>query len=720
MNIDSPHLMSLLSSVDSSRNTSSEIPANLPEGADLSGTFLEKLKQLSSLMDSDNRSENATIPSLNEVTQQHKLAGLLSDMGVDKEVSQLFGNHLPLINQLGEGINLDNTFSALADVMMTLDSAALKTTSIVDKINGLVDKLELIKLAKPEQLKQLTGIIKELQTIQQLISKHKNVFNLHPEEGAKDSGLIPRQKKLIQPGMVNHKQSADSANVSSVQDSSTNLGLPTSKNERVTDDKEVAGQPENYPQKTDSKNSQDDPLSEQIDQANAIVEGILNDQKISPDVHRSEQTLAILSDRQDNPVSSVEKDTELIDHTSTEKTPKEIKVSSATEPTTLVTDPAVGKGTELVDHTSTEKTSKEIKVSSATEPVSITSSVLDPTTPQLSSLTIDHLEQMVATIEKTVSDKLNRSNQTNVAKVEKPVSPPVGEKNLSEAKVNDNLSITDQIQAAISSLDGLNKQKQTDGGASLPLQPINTTTKQGDLSVKQLPGDQVTASPIYNAKQQDQQNSQFQQQSRQLQALLLDKQSENSTQLENKGTESGHEKNSTRFITDLNHFSRTILPNNKTDIPPMTRHFSSPEWPKEMGERIIWMHKQAIPSAELRLNPAHLGPVTIKLNLSQDQATIAFTAQHAAVKEAIEASLPRLRDMFSAQQINLTDVNVSQDDNGQKQAKNFNSMAGQNSGQQKNNPGRPDYELPETNPNIIDEIEAGREIASNGILSIFA
>jgi flagellar hook-length control protein FliK len=196
------------------------------------------------------------------------------------------------------------------------------------------------------------------------------------------------------------------------------------------------------------------------------------------------------------------------------------------------------------------------------------------------------------------------------------------------------------------------------------------------------------------------------------------------TNLENpvlKDVELNSEKPLPKFATELAMLNRAVIAENKTEIPPMTKHFSHPEWNKEMGERVIWMHKQEIPSAELRLNPKHLGPVTIKIDVTQDQATVAFTAQHAVVKEAIEASLPKLREMFSAQQLNLVDVNVSQNDSGQRQAENSNQM-GQGAGEDKNRDSNEisNAEQVDKQMEIADEIEAGRAIASNGILSIFA
>jgi len=175
-----------------------------------------------------------------------------------------------------------------------------------------------------------------------------------------------------------------------------------------------------------------------------------------------------------------------------------------------------------------------------------------------------------------------------------------------------------------------------------------------------------------------------------------------------------------KFATDIANLNRAMPAERKVDVSPMVKHFAHPEWNKEISEKVLWMHKQAIPSAELRLNPGHLGPVTIKIDVTQDQATVAFTAQHAAVKEAIDAALPKLREMFSAQQLNLAEVSVSQEDAGQKQPRGFGQM-GSNAGKgEKDANEMADNEHAESAMDIVDEIEAGRAIASNGLLSIFA
>jgi flagellar hook-length control protein FliK len=86
---------------------------------------------------------------------------------------------------------------------------------------------------------------------------------------------------------------------------------------------------------------------------------------------------------------------------------------------------------------------------------------------------------------------------------------------------------------------------------------------------------------------------------------------------------------------------------------------ASPAWSDALGDRVIWMVGQQHQGAELRLNPPSLGPLEIKLSISDGQATLTFNTQHMPVKEALEAATPRLREMFGESGINLGNVSVN-------------------------------------------------------------
>jgi len=97
------------------------------------------------------------------------------------------------------------------------------------------------------------------------------------------------------------------------------------------------------------------------------------------------------------------------------------------------------------------------------------------------------------------------------------------------------------------------------------------------------------------------------------------------------------------------------------DTPQLLeRPLGHPAWPQELGEKVVWIAGQGQQSAELKLNPQHLGPLEVRINLNQDQASVQFISSHAAVREAVESALPKLREMLSAQQLNLHEVSVAQ------------------------------------------------------------
>ncbi|MDX1697387.1 MAG: flagellar hook-length control protein FliK, partial [Thiohalobacterales bacterium] len=83
-------------------------------------------------------------------------------------------------------------------------------------------------------------------------------------------------------------------------------------------------------------------------------------------------------------------------------------------------------------------------------------------------------------------------------------------------------------------------------------------------------------------------------------------------------------------------------------------------WARTVGEQVVWHVSQNIHAASLRLNPQHLGPLEMQVQMDGDRATLAFASQHAVVRDALESALPRLREMFAESGLDIVDVNVSQ------------------------------------------------------------
>ncbi|HEX5793261.1 MAG TPA: flagellar hook-length control protein FliK, partial [Rheinheimera sp.] len=80
----------------------------------------------------------------------------------------------------------------------------------------------------------------------------------------------------------------------------------------------------------------------------------------------------------------------------------------------------------------------------------------------------------------------------------------------------------------------------------------------------------------------------------------------------------------------------------------------------QLRERVSLMVRQNIQVAEIRLDPAGLGQMQIKIDMQQEQASVQFVVQQPQAKEALEQQMPRLREMLQQQGIVLSDGNVQQ------------------------------------------------------------
>lgn len=84
----------------------------------------------------------------------------------------------------------------------------------------------------------------------------------------------------------------------------------------------------------------------------------------------------------------------------------------------------------------------------------------------------------------------------------------------------------------------------------------------------------------------------------------------------------------------------------------------SHQWATELGNKLTLLAARDTQSATLYMTPADLGPVQVRIDMNQDQASVWFTAEHADTRTALEQALPRLRELFTAQGMSLTDAGV--------------------------------------------------------------
>lgn len=94
----------------------------------------------------------------------------------------------------------------------------------------------------------------------------------------------------------------------------------------------------------------------------------------------------------------------------------------------------------------------------------------------------------------------------------------------------------------------------------------------------------------------------------------------------------------------------------------------TPAWDQALGQKVTWMIAGEQQSASLTLNPPDLGPLQVVLNVTNSQANATFVAAQPEVRQALEAAMPRLRDMLSDAGIQLGQATVSSGSSGQQSA----------------------------------------------------
>ncbi|MGI9271260.1 MAG: flagellar hook-length control protein FliK [Woeseiaceae bacterium] len=85
-------------------------------------------------------------------------------------------------------------------------------------------------------------------------------------------------------------------------------------------------------------------------------------------------------------------------------------------------------------------------------------------------------------------------------------------------------------------------------------------------------------------------------------------------------------------------------------------------WGDRVGDRLLLMASNKMQSAEIRLSPAELGPLRVRIAVDDGIANVNFNAQHAATREALEQAMPRLRELFAENGLTLQQSNIAESD----------------------------------------------------------
>ncbi|NDE01044.1 MAG: flagellar hook-length control protein FliK [Gammaproteobacteria bacterium] len=91
----------------------------------------------------------------------------------------------------------------------------------------------------------------------------------------------------------------------------------------------------------------------------------------------------------------------------------------------------------------------------------------------------------------------------------------------------------------------------------------------------------------------------------------------------------------------------------------LTSPMGSEAWQADLGNQLVAMIENGDQSAVINLSPAELGPVQIDVAVHEGEVSVAFAAQVADTRAAIEASLPKLKEMLAGEGLSLTNSNIN-------------------------------------------------------------
>ena len=89
----------------------------------------------------------------------------------------------------------------------------------------------------------------------------------------------------------------------------------------------------------------------------------------------------------------------------------------------------------------------------------------------------------------------------------------------------------------------------------------------------------------------------------------------------------------------------------------------SAEFKEQFARQVAGVVVQGQDRAEIRLTPAELGPIRIRVSLNADDAALDISAAHAATRAAIESSMSTLKQMLADHGLRLSDYRMDQGNN---------------------------------------------------------
>ncbi|WP_404361820.1 flagellar hook-length control protein FliK [Marinobacter sp.] len=83
------------------------------------------------------------------------------------------------------------------------------------------------------------------------------------------------------------------------------------------------------------------------------------------------------------------------------------------------------------------------------------------------------------------------------------------------------------------------------------------------------------------------------------------------------------------------------------------------EWGDKLMGKLAWLTTQKMSVAEIHLTPPDMGPLDVRVQVQNDQASVTIHATNSAVRDQLELHSHRLRDMLNGQGLDLESFDVA-------------------------------------------------------------
>jgi len=93
---------------------------------------------------------------------------------------------------------------------------------------------------------------------------------------------------------------------------------------------------------------------------------------------------------------------------------------------------------------------------------------------------------------------------------------------------------------------------------------------------------------------------------------------------------------------------------------PLHAGINTPEFSRELADRVTWMVDRGLNGASLQVNPPHLGPIELRVSVERGHAAVWMSAQNATTLDALQSNAPKLREMLGNQGFGQVSVDISQ------------------------------------------------------------